>query len=62
VREHLGYSTIPAGSVLGMYGVGAMGAVTGGWAGDLLGKLDMFACLTVLAVAGFLLFTVLGSR
>jgi DHA1 family inner membrane transport protein len=57
LREHLRYSPIAAGSALGMYGLGAMGAVAGGWAGDRLGKKGVFAGLAVLAaglmVSGF---------
>jgi predicted MFS family arabinose efflux permease len=56
LREHLGFSTVAAGSALGMYGLGAIGAVVGGWAGDWLGKAGMFVCLVILAVAGFLMF------
>jgi MFS transporter, DHA1 family, inner membrane transport protein len=56
LREHLNYSPVAAGTALGMYGVGAMGAAVGGWAGDRLGKRGMFACLLMLVVISFLLF------
>jgi MFS transporter, DHA1 family, inner membrane transport protein len=56
LREHLNYSPIAAGSALGMYGLGAMGAVVGGWAGDRLGKMGVFAGLAVLAAVSFALF------
>ena len=56
LREHLHYSPIAAGSALGMYGLGAMGAVVGGWAGDRLGKIGIFAGLAVLAAVSFALF------
>jgi MFS transporter, DHA1 family, inner membrane transport protein len=56
LREHLSYSAVAAGSVLGMYGLGAIGAVVGGWAGDRLGKAGMFVCLVILAVASFFMF------
>lgn len=56
LREHLHYSAISAGSALGMYGLGAMGAVVGGWAGDRLGRWGVFAGLALLAAASFALF------
>jgi MFS family permease len=56
LREHLHYSPIAAGSALGMYGLGAMGAVAGGWAGDRLGKKGVFAGLAILAAVSFALF------
>lgn len=56
LHEHLGYSSVAAGTALGAYGVGAMGAFVGGWAGDRLGKVGMFVCLPILAGVGFLLF------
>jgi len=56
LKEHLGYSAVAAGTALGMYGVGGMGAIVGGWAGDLLGRKGMFACLMIVAVVGFCLF------
>jgi DHA1 family inner membrane transport protein len=56
LREHLNYSPVAAGSALGMYGLGAMGAVLGGWAGDRLGRKGIFAGLAVLAVVSFGLF------
>ncbi|HWJ41796.1 MAG TPA: MFS transporter [Candidatus Limnocylindrales bacterium] len=56
LREHLHYSPVAAGSALGMYGLGAMGAVIGGWAGDRLGKAGVFANLTILAAVSYALF------
>lgn len=56
LREHLSYSPIAAGSALGMYGLGAMCAIVGGWAGDRLGRPGIFVGLAVLAVASFCLF------
>lgn len=56
LREHLGYSVAAGGSAIGMYGVGGMGAVVGGWAGDRLGKKGMFVCLVIVASVGFFLF------
>lgn len=56
LREHLGYTSVAAGSALGMYGLGAMGAVIGGWAGDRLGKPGIFGGLATLAGASFLMF------
>ncbi|WP_206995441.1 MFS transporter [Trinickia mobilis] len=56
LREHLHYSPVAAGSALGMYGLGAMGAVVGGWAGDRLGKAGVLAGLAVLAAVSFALF------
>jgi len=56
LREHLHYSPVAAGSALGMYGLGAMGAVIGGWAGDRLGKAGVFAGLAILAAVSYALF------
>ncbi|MGF6781407.1 MFS transporter [Paraburkholderia sp. GAS334] len=56
LHETLHFSPIAAGSALGMYGLGAMGAVVGGWAGDRLGKMGVFAGLAILAAVSFTLF------
>ncbi|SAL36198.1 transporter [Caballeronia sordidicola] len=56
LHERLGFTSVAAGSALGMYGLGAIGAVVGGWAGDRLGKAGIFACLLVLAAVSYLMF------
>jgi MFS family permease len=61
LHDHLGYSPVTAGTALGAYGVGAMGAAIGGWAGDRLGRKGMFAALLILVVVGFLLFNSAAS-
>lgn len=55
-REHMDCSPVAASSVLGMYGLGAMCAVVGSWAGDRRGRPGIFFGLAILAAGSFCLF------
>jgi MFS transporter, DHA1 family, inner membrane transport protein len=55
LHNQLGFSVSEAGTSLGMYGVGALGGVFGGWLGERLGRVGVLACLLVLAASGFAL-------
>lgn len=52
----LGFSVVDAGSALGMYGIGAMLGVLGGWLGDKMSNRSIVGGLLLMATAGFLLF------
>jgi MFS transporter, DHA1 family, inner membrane transport protein len=58
LHNQLGFSVSEAGTSLGMYGVGALGGVFGGWLGEPLGRIGVLGCLLVLAASGFALFNV----
>lgn len=57
LREGLGYSPAAAGSVMGLYGLGALASIAGGWIGDR-GSPRLVLCATFVAAAalGYLLF------
>jgi DHA1 family inner membrane transport protein len=61
LHNQLGFSVSDAGTALGMYGVGALGGVVGGWLGERLGRMGVLACLLVLAASGFALFNLAVS-
>jgi len=52
----LGFSVVDAGSALGMYGIGAMLGVFGGWLGDKMSNRSILGGLLLMATAGYLLF------
>ena len=57
LREHLAYSPSAAGTVMSMYGLGALASIGGGWVGDRFSpRLVMSATFLVAAVLGYLLF------
>jgi sugar phosphate permease len=58
LREHLGYSPAVAGTVMSMYGLGALASIAGGWLGDRFSpRLVMSATFLAAAVLGYLLFS-----
>ena len=52
----LGFSVVDAGSAFGMYGIGAMLGVFGGWLGDKMSNRSILGGLLLMATAGFVLF------
>src|SRR5260370_25242710 len=57
LREHLAYSPGAAGTVMSIYGFGAVACIGGGWLGDRFSpRLVMSATFLVAAVLGYLLF------
>jgi MFS transporter, DHA1 family, inner membrane transport protein len=52
----LGFSVVDAGAALGMYGIGAMLGVFGGWLGDKISNRSIIGGLLLMATAGFILF------
>lgn len=52
----LGFSVVDAGAALGMYGIGAMLGVVGGWLGDRISNKSIVAGLLLMATAGYVLF------
>jgi DHA1 family inner membrane transport protein len=56
VHAALGFSLMNAGAALGMYGIGAMCAVVGGWLGDRMSTKSAGIALLVLATVGYMLF------
>jgi DHA1 family inner membrane transport protein len=57
LREHLAYSPAAAGTVMSIYGFGALASIGGGWLGDRFSpRLVMSATFLVAAVLGYLLF------
>jgi MFS family permease len=52
----LGFSVVDAGAALGMYGIGAMLGVFGGWLGDKISNRSVIGGLLLMATAGFVLF------
>lgn len=61
LHNDLGFSVTEASTALGMYGLGALGDVIGGWLGERLGRVGVSACFLVLAATGFALFNVAAS-
>lgn len=58
LREHLAYSPTLAGTVMSMYGLGALASIGGGWLGDrFYPRLVMSATFLAAAVLGYLLFS-----
>jgi DHA1 family inner membrane transport protein len=57
LREHLAYSPVAAGTVMSVYGFGALASIGGGWLGDRFSpRLVMSATFLAAAVLGYLLF------
>ena len=57
LREGLHYSPTAAGTVMGFFGIGAMGSLLGGWLGDRLSpRLLLGGAFACSAVIGYLLF------
>jgi sugar phosphate permease len=57
LREGLGYSPTAAGSVMGLYGLGALMSIAGGWIGDRgSSRLVLSATFAAAALLGYLLF------
>ena len=57
LREGLGYSPQSAGSVMGIYGLGALMSIAGGWIGDRGSpRVVLSATFLLAAVLGYLLF------
>ena len=57
LREGLGYSPTTAGSVMGVYGLGALASIAGGWIGDRGSpRIVLTATFVVAALLGYLLF------
>jgi DHA1 family inner membrane transport protein len=52
----LGFSVVDAGAALGMYGIGAMLGVFGGWLGDKISNKSIIGGLLLMATAGYVLF------
>jgi len=62
LREGLGYSPQSAGSVMGIYGLGALMSIAGGWIGDRGSpRLVLSAAFLAAAMLGYLLFNGSGS-
>jgi MFS transporter, DHA1 family, inner membrane transport protein len=62
LHNDLGFSITAASASLGMYGLGALGALIGGWLGERLGRLGVAACFFVVAATGFALFNLATSE
>jgi predicted MFS family arabinose efflux permease len=57
LREGLGYSPTAAGSIMGLYGLGALMSIAGGWIGDRGSpRLVLSATFAAAALLGYLLF------
>lgn len=56
LRTELGFTAVQAGSALGMYGIGTLGAFVGGWLGERLGMKGMFCAIGALTVVAYLMF------
>jgi DHA1 family inner membrane transport protein len=52
----LSFSVVDAGAALGMYGIGAMLGVFGGWLGDKISNRSIIGGLMLMATAGYVLF------
>jgi predicted MFS family arabinose efflux permease len=52
----LGFSVVDAGAAFGMYGIGAMLGVFGGWLGDKISNRSIVGGLLLMATAGYVLF------
>ena len=62
LREGLGYTPIAAGSVMGLYGLGALASIGGGWIGDRGSpRVVLSVAFVAAAILGYLLFNGSGS-
>ena len=61
LHNSLGFSVTEASVALGMYGLGALGAVAGGMLGERLGRTGVSACFLALAATGVALFNIAAS-
>ena len=62
LREGLGYAPTTAGSIMGLYGLGALASIAGGWIGDRGSPRPVLSItFVVAAVLGYLLFNGSGS-
>jgi MFS transporter, DHA1 family, inner membrane transport protein len=61
LQNDLGFSVTEAGTALGMYGLGALGGLIGGWLGERLAPVGVSACFLMLAATGFALFNIAAS-
>src|SRR5882672_1544240 len=52
----LAFSVVDAGAALGMYGIGAMLGVLGGWLGDKMSNRSIVGGLLLMATSGYVLF------
>jgi predicted MFS family arabinose efflux permease len=52
----LAFSVVDAGAALGMYGIGAMLGVFGGWLGDKISNRSIVGGLLLMAASGYMLF------
>jgi predicted MFS family arabinose efflux permease len=52
----LAFSVVDAGAALGMYGIGAMLGVFGGWLGDKMSNRSIVGGLLLMATSGYVLF------
>ena len=52
----LAFSVVDAGAALGMYGIGAMLGVVGGWLGDKISNRSIVGGLLLMATSGYILF------
>ena len=56
LRAYLGFSVTDAGAAFGMYGLGSLVALVGGWLGEKFKRGGLLAALALAAVASYLLF------
>ncbi len=61
LHNDLRFSVTEASTAFGMYGLGALGGVAGGWFGERLGRAGVSACFLLLAATGFALFNIAVS-
>jgi predicted MFS family arabinose efflux permease len=62
LREGLGYAPTTAGSIMGLYGLGALASIAGGWIGDRGSpRLVLSFTFVIAAVLGYMLFNGPGS-
>jgi DHA1 family inner membrane transport protein len=57
----LAFSVVDAGAAFGMYGIGAMLGVFGGWLGDKISNRSILGGLLLMATSGYILFDGIGQ-